>query len=431
MPIAKSSSTIDRRGRRSRTRAWVASRLACLLAALPAVTAQAQVHKPAGTESKERPPALLRTIETDDLRLLYINPTGNYLAPHAARCFESAMDFQKRLFEWEPTEEVTVILKDFGDYGNGAARANPRNAMLLDIAPMSLSFETFAPSERMFTLMNHELVHVATMDQASKEDDFWRKVFRGKVYATAEHPETILYQYLTTPRTATPRWYLEGSAVFMETWMAGGLGRGQGPYDEMVFRAMTRDDAHFYDPLGLASEGTKVDFQVGANAYLYGTRFFTYLANEYSPDQVIEWIARKDGSERYYRTQFTKVFGKTLDEAWADWIEFEKDFQRANLAEVRQHPITPSEHLSPQALGSISRAFLDPSGDSLYAAFRYPGVVAHIGRLSLADGSVEQIHDVKGPMIYRVTSIAHDPASRTVFYTTDNYAYRDLMEARA
>ena len=56
----------------------------------------------------------------------------------------------------------------------------------------------------------------------------------------------ILYNYLTTPRVNVPRWYLEGSAVFMETWMAGGLGRAQGGYDEMVFRAMVRDDAHFY-----------------------------------------------------------------------------------------------------------------------------------------------------------------------------------------
>ena len=46
----------------------------------------------------------------------------------------------------------------------------------------------------------------------------------------------------------------------------------------MVFRAMVHDDVHFYDPLGLVSQGTKVDFQVGANAYLYGTRFITWLA---------------------------------------------------------------------------------------------------------------------------------------------------------
>ena len=78
----------------------------------------------------------------------------------------------------------------------------------------------------------------------------------------AAQPESILYFFLTTPRVAAPRWYHEGIAVFVDTWMAGGIGRAQGSYDEMVFRSMVRDGTPFYDPLGLVSEGTKIDFQV-------------------------------------------------------------------------------------------------------------------------------------------------------------------------
>ena len=66
-------------------------------------------------------------------------------------------------------------------------------------------------------------------------------------------------------------------------------GRAQGGYDEMMFRAMVRDDAPFYDPLGLVSIGTEIDFQVGANAYLYGTRFMSYLALEYGPEKLLDW----------------------------------------------------------------------------------------------------------------------------------------------
>jgi hypothetical protein len=381
----------------------------------------------AARAADDEPPGLLRTLETDDLRLIYINPTENYLAPHAARSFENSLQGQRDIFDWQPDEEVTVLLKDFSDYGNAAARANPRNALLVDIAPLSLTFETFAPGERMYTLMNHELVHVATMDKANAQDRKWRRFFSGKVYATAEHPETIFYQYLTTPRTAVPRWYLEGSAVFMETWMAGGLGRAQGAFDEMVFRAMVRDDAHFYDPLGLASEGMKADFQVGATAYLYGTRFMNYLAWQYSPEMLVEWLARTEDSERYYRSQFIKVFGMTLDEAWKNWIDWEHEFQNANLVEVRKYPITRGRRLSDQALGSISQGFLDKDNKRLYAGFRYPGVVAHLGSFSLEDGSVDKIVDIKGPMQFRVTSLTRDPETRKVYYATDNYAYRDLM----
>ena len=86
--------------------------------------------------------------------------------------------------------------------------------------------------------MNHEPVHVATMDVWNDKDAFWRRLFNGKPMPLQDHPESILYNYLATPRVNVPRWYLEGSAVFMETWMAGGFGRAQGGYDEMVFRAM-------------------------------------------------------------------------------------------------------------------------------------------------------------------------------------------------
>ena len=120
--------------------------------------------------------------------------------------------------------------------------------------------------------MNHALIHVVQGDIANDEDCAWRRFFLGKVAATPAHPETLLYSYLTVPRFTAPRWYVEGSAVFMETWMAG-TGRAQGGYDEMVFRAMARDDAHFYDTLGIESVGQRSDFQTGVNAYLYGTRF--------------------------------------------------------------------------------------------------------------------------------------------------------------
>ena len=36
--------------------------------------------------------------------------------------------------------------------------------VLLDVAPLSLSMETFSPGERFFTLNNHELAHVAAID---------------------------------------------------------------------------------------------------------------------------------------------------------------------------------------------------------------------------------------------------------------------------
>lgn len=372
-------------------------------------------------------PLELDVLETDDLRLLYLDPFQTYLVPHVTRSYHNSLEFQKYIFDWEPYEKPTILISDFSDYGNASASVSPYNLLLVDVAPMSRTLENTSSSERFFMYMNHELVHIATMDAYNSQDLKWRRFFGGKVMRTDRHPESILYHYLTSPRDATPGWYAEGSAVFVETWMASGIGRAQGAYDEMVFRAMVRDDAHFYTALGLVSEGTATSFQVGANAYLYGTRFMNYLALTYEPQKVIDWLKRGEDSKRYYAKQFEHVFGKDLEDAWSDWIQFEKTFQQANLDSVRQHPLTDVKPVSQAAMGSISRSYFDSEGNQLVGAFRSPGRVAHVGLLSLSDGRVKHLTDIKEPMLYRVTSTAWDDDSKTFFYTTDNFAYRDLM----
>jgi hypothetical protein len=134
----------------------------------------------------------LSTIETDNQLLLYFDPTQTYLTPYVARAFENAIEWHKKRFEWEPWDRNTVLIKDFSDYGNAAARASPNNGILLDVAPLSQRMETFSPGERFFTLINHELAHVATLDAWNKRDAFWRKWLAGKPMPIQEHPESIL-----------------------------------------------------------------------------------------------------------------------------------------------------------------------------------------------------------------------------------------------
>ena len=371
--------------------------------------------------------AQFTALETKDLRLVYLEPAQAYIAPHVGRCFENSLAFHRKLFAYTPAQKVTVLLTDFADFGNAGATSVPRDAVTLKIAPLSYAYETFTANERMNYLMNHELAHVVTMDQATGSDLFFRRLFAGKVGPLAQHPESMLYFYLTVPRVSSPRWYLEGIGVFLDTWMAGGLGRAQGAFDEMVFRSMVKDGSRFYDPLGLVAEGTKVDFRVEANSYLYGTRFMSYLAQENGPESLVRWTSRTPGSKAYSAAQFQKVYGKPLGEAWRDWILWEHEFQKANLEAVRQYPTTPYKDLSRQALGSVSRAYVDAAQGKIYAGLNYPGIVGHVGAISLEDGSTSKLHDIKEPKVFIVTSLAYDPDRRTLFYTADNNAYRDLV----
>jgi len=259
--------------------------------------------------------AQLTALETEDLQLIYLEATQSYLAPHVARCFENSMEFHKSLWDYIPTQPVMVFLSDFSDRGNASAGAVPRNMLALETAPLSFTYEIVSANERMYWLLNHELVHIVAVDQAAGDDRTFRKIFQGKVAPTTDQPETILYYYLTAPRDAAPRWYHEGIAVFVETWMAGGLGRAQGAWDEMVFRSKVLDGSHFYDPLGLVSEGTKIDFQVEVNSYLYGTRFMSYLADRHGPESLIDWVSRNEGGKKYFASEFKRVYGRPLAEA--------------------------------------------------------------------------------------------------------------------
>jgi hypothetical protein len=66
-------------------------------------------------------PFILDVLETDDLRLLYFDPTQTYLVPHVARSYHNSLEFQRYIFDWTPWEKTTVMLTDFSDYANAAA----------------------------------------------------------------------------------------------------------------------------------------------------------------------------------------------------------------------------------------------------------------------------------------------------------------------
>ena len=152
-----------------------------------------------------------------------------------------------------------------------------------------------------------------------------------------------------------------------------------------------------------------------------------WVARTFGPEKLVAWVARHDGGRAYYASEFERVFGISLDEAWARWAADERTFQQANLAAVRQFPLTPATDLTQQALGSVSRAFYDPRTRTVYAAFNYPGVVAHVGSIAADTGKVERLATIKGPIKYMVTSLARDPDAGTLYFTTDNDTWRDLV----
>ena len=214
------------------------------------------VRVDAGSGGGRREPTRPFVHRNEGFKLVYFDSL-DYLVPHAVRTFTNSLAWQRRIFGWVPSEPSDRPAAGFlGLRQRRPIRLRRTTGSFSKSRRISHAFETFPATERMYSLMNHEMVHMAAGDMASEEDRRWRRFFLGKVSPQPQNPESLLYSYLTIPRFNAPRWYNEGGAVFLETWMGGGLGRAQGGYDEMVFRAMVRDNAHFYDPLGLASRAS-------------------------------------------------------------------------------------------------------------------------------------------------------------------------------
>ena len=74
------------------------------------------------TLAAEDSPLGLSFTQSRDLRLIYFTELG-FLAPHAVRTFSNSVAWQRRVLGWEPSQPVTVLMKDFSDYGGAAAWA--------------------------------------------------------------------------------------------------------------------------------------------------------------------------------------------------------------------------------------------------------------------------------------------------------------------
>jgi WD40 repeat protein len=365
--------------------------------------------------------------ETKHFRIIYYSPQHEYLAPLLIRSFENALIFYKKNFGYEPKGKITVLIQDFDDSGYGGAGTVPINFIQIGIEPFNLVFETLPSAERMGLMSRHELMHIVMGDEPAPRDAMFRAMFSGKIMPNTDDPISIPFSFLGNPRVYSPRWFHEGAAVFMETWTGGGFGRALGGYDEMAFRAMALDNRRMYDVVGLESEGTSADFQVGANSYLYGTRFMNYLARQYGPDKLTAWIVRTETSHAYFETQFREVYGRSLRNEWHRWIAFEKEWQNSNLKLIREYPVTPVSAISPKILGSISRSYFDAEANAIYVAVRHTGRMPYLAAIHLDTGRVEHLTDISGGAVYDVSSLAYDPAGRRLFFTTNNsHGLRDL-----
>jgi len=365
--------------------------------------------------------------QTSNLELVYFGKRYSYMVPHVVGTYQNAMRFHESLWNYR-NPGTHVLLNDFSDFGSGGATALPNNQVIIGIEPYSYAFSIIPSNERFQWLFNHELTHISMADRPNRTDQFWRKIMFGKIIRDDKAPVSALWSYLTVPRWYAPRWYHEGIACFMETWMSGGLGRAMGGYDEMYFRSLVNEGKPIYSVVGLDTEGTTVDFQVGANSYLYGTRFVDYLALNYGIGKLKEFYTRSDQSKRFYGAQFKKVYQKPANKVWDEWIAWEKKFQEENLNRIKEYPLTSFKPISSKELGNVSKYGFNSQTRKIYMAINHPGILSQIVEMDISSGKIRKLANLNNPVLYYSTHLAYDPDREKIYISEQNNQYRSLVE---
>jgi hypothetical protein len=369
----------------------------------------------------------LQQVKDGNMELIYFSKRYDYLLPHVLLTYKNAMSFHSKFWNYRDTTTY-IVLNDFQDMGHGGAIAMPFNQVQLGIQPYGFAFSIIPSNERFQWLFNHENTHIVMADMANKQDAMYRRLLFGKVRRNEEQPLSAFWSYLTTPRWYSPRWFHEGIACFMETWMSGGLGRAMGNYDEMYFRSIVNEQLPIYSLVGLETEGTTVDFQVGANAYLYGTRFVAYLAHQYGIAKLKNFYARTDSSKSFYAAQFMKVYQQPVHKVWKDWTVWEYKFQQENIDRIRAYPLTDFNAITDYPLGSVSKMAYNPVTEKIYAAINHPGVISQIAEIDKRTGEVKKLAILDSPELYSSTNLTYNQENEKIYITEHNSKYRNLVE---
>ena len=367
--------------------------------------------------------------KTEDARLVFFDKGLSRYIPHMIRMYRNGKALHEQIWTTDSLyvpEAPLLLLTDWEDDGNGGASPLPRSLIQIGMAPLGMSYYINPGAERYRQLFCHEYTHIVMTDKYNRRDLGWRNFFGTKVSTDAAHPVTALWSYMTVPRWYSPRWYHEGIACFMETWMGGGVGRSLGGYDEMYFRSIIAGGDKLFSVVGLETEGSTMDFQVGANAYLYGTRFVNYLTKEYGYDKLISFYNRTADSRTFFGNQFKKVYGQPLRKVWNQWKEDEKEHQEENLAVIREYPVTETTPITREPLGSVSPLVYDPATGKAYAAMNAPGGFAHITEIDLATGKRRKLCDLNGIQLYNPAFVALDRNAGRIIYTSNNAKMRGL-----
>ncbi len=271
-----------------------------------------------------RPTLQWYTIETEHFNIIFhmedeesgSSRTGKVVA----RIAEEIYDPITALYEYEPDSRISIILKDFEDYSNGAAYFFDNK---IEIWAPSLDTPLRGDHNWLRNVITHEFTHIVQVQKTMKMD---RSIpffyFQLLDYENVRRPD-VLYGYPNVivtypiPALSNPAWLAEGTAQYQRQWLH---------YDEwdshrdmlLRTRVLEGEELSLADMGGFYSHNSLLRETV----YNQGYAFTLYLARRFGEDVLMQ-ISEALGDWKNWNVEraIEQAVGIPGEDVYEQWVE--------------------------------------------------------------------------------------------------------------
>ena len=199
---------------------------------------------------------------------------------------------------------TTVSISPSTDQFNASYTQFPFNCISIYDTPVTESFMIF--SENVINTFRHELIHAFTFNSKNK---FWHVI--GCIFGDIVNP-----MILTTGTTG----WLEGATVSTESNHGEGR-RNSELHNHLIKQAKIEGKFPKYSEI----QGARDTYPRNSLSYYFGGAFSEYLQKKYGFEKYAQFFYNGTNIQRpsylFYFTNFKKVYGIKIKDAWKDFCE--------------------------------------------------------------------------------------------------------------
>lgn len=256
----------------------------------------------------------LKIAKTEYFDIIYApesEQSANLLYENADSIFEELCALYKLPYKFRTTISISPSNEEFNAYFTSF----PYNSIVIYDVPPSESLMVF--SKTLLNTFRHELIHAITYNM---NNSFWSKV--KDIFGDVVNPAVL----------TTTLGFAEGATVSTES------DKGEGRMNSELHKLLVKQakiEGKF--PKYSEIQGSRDTIPGGNLSYYFGGAFNFYLQEKYGFEKYAQFWYNAANIQKFsylfYFSNFKKVYGISLEEAWNDFSE------QIQIPNVKQNPI--------------------------------------------------------------------------------------------